>query len=79
MNNIVTIPLPETGYLRIQHIIGDPENDIPALFPVGATTWWNGVKSGKYPPAYQLSAGCTAWKVEDIRELINNIPLKKAA
>lgn len=64
--------LPETGYLRIWHVIGDQEANppIPALIPVGRTTWLNGVKSGKYPKPIKLSERTTAWRVEDIRDLI---------
>lgn len=69
------IALPETGYLRLKHIIGDAKKKIPALIPVGATTWWNGCKSGRFPKPVKLSSGCTAWKVEDIRKLIHDLGL----
>jgi len=65
--------LPETGFLRIQHIIGDSKRNIPALIPVGATTWWNGCKSGRFPKPVKLSSGCTAWRVEDIKKLIADL------
>lgn len=65
--------LPETGYLRLRQIIGDPKADppIPPLIPVSKSTWWAGVKSGRYPaPVHTLGARITAWRVEDIRALI---------
>lgn len=65
--------LPETGYLRIRQIIGDPKNNppIPAIIPVSKSTWWAGVKSGRYPqPIRTLGLRITAWSVESIRELI---------
>jgi prophage regulatory protein len=63
------------GYLRLPQIIGNKkaEPPIPALIPVCSTTWWNGVKSGKYPAAVKLSARTTAWKVEDIIALMDSI------
>ena len=67
------IPLPETGYLRLSQIIGNPKADppIPALIPVSKSTWWDGVKKGRYPqPVRSLGARITAWRVEDIRDLI---------
>ena len=64
--------LPETGFLRLAQIIGDPRANppIPAIIPVGKSTWWAGVKSGRYPAAVKISPRCTAWRVEDIRALI---------
>jgi predicted DNA-binding transcriptional regulator AlpA len=70
--SIISYQLNSTGFLRIWHIIGDPkaEPPIPALLPIGRTSFLNGVKSGKYPRAYKLGDRTTAWKVEDIRALI---------
>jgi predicted DNA-binding transcriptional regulator AlpA len=64
--------LPETGYLRLPQIIGNPKADppIPALIPVSKSTWWEGVKSGRYPAPVKLGPRITAWRVEDIRALI---------
>ena len=68
--------LPETGYLRLAQIIGDPKADppVPPIIPVSKSTWWNGVKEGRYPqPVRTLGTRITAWRVEDIRTLINAI------
>ena len=65
--------LPATGYLRLPHIIGDSKASppIPAVIPVSKSTWWAGVKSGRYPqPVRSLGLRITAWRVEDIRALI---------
>lgn len=65
--------LPETGYLRLTQIIGDPkaEPPIPPVIPVGKSTWWEGVRSGRYPqPVRTLGKRITAWRVEDVRALI---------
>jgi predicted DNA-binding transcriptional regulator AlpA len=62
--------LPETGFLRIRHIIGDAKLKIPALIPVSKTTWWNGCKSGRFPRPIKLGGKCTAWRVEDIKKCI---------
>lgn len=68
--------LPEAGFLRLWQIIGDPKAipPIPALIPVSRSTWWAGVKSGRYPqPVRTLGERITAWRVEDIRELIKRL------
>lgn len=66
--------IPETGLLRLSQIIGDqnanPPN--PPIVPVSKSTWWNGVRSGRYPqPVKHLGDRITAWRAEDIRALIN--------
>lgn len=64
--------LPETGFLRLPQIIGDAnaKPPIPAVIPVSKSTWWAGVKAGRYPKPTKLSARVTAWRIEDIRALI---------
>jgi predicted DNA-binding transcriptional regulator AlpA len=37
---------------------------------IGKTTWWNGVKTGRYPRQIKLGPRTSAWRVEDIRALI---------
>ncbi|MGH1397654.1 MAG: helix-turn-helix transcriptional regulator [Alphaproteobacteria bacterium] len=56
--------LPETGFVRISTIL--------KVFPVSRSTWWAGVKSGKYPKPVKLGEKMTAWRVEDIRALISS-------
>jgi len=72
-NNLPASHLPTFGYLRLHQIIGNPRANppIPAIIPVSKSTWWQGVKDGRYPqPTRTLSARITAWKVEDIRALL---------
>lgn len=67
--------LPETGYLRLWHIIGNPKAvpPIPAIIPVSKSTWWAGVKSGRYPqPVRTLGRRITAWRAEEIYKLIRS-------
>ena len=40
-------------------------------FPVSRSTWWQGVRYGKYPQPVKLSSRCTAWREDDINRLIN--------
>lgn len=65
--------LPAEGYLRLSQIIGNPKSNppTPPIIPVSKSTWWAGVKSGLYPkPVKTLGKRITAWRVEDIRALI---------
>ena len=54
--------IPETGFLRLPQVL--------SVIPLGKTCWWKGVKSGRFPKPVKLSERCTAWRAEDIRELI---------
>ena len=71
MNN-----LPEIGFLRLSQIIGNPKAKppMPALIPVSKSTWWEGVRTGRYPPPIRsLGRRITVWRVEDIRALILSV------
>jgi len=57
--------IPETGFLRLPQVLN--------IIPLGKTSWWEGVRSGRFPKPVKLSARCTAWRAEDIRELIKNL------
>ncbi len=62
--------LPQFGLLRLWQILGNRRKGIPPIIPVSKSSWWAGVKSGKYLKPVKLSARCTCWRVEDIRELM---------
>jgi len=69
------LELPETGYLRLKQIIGDPKATppIPAIIPVSKSSWYAGVKAGIYPKSCKLSLRTSAWTVESIRTLIEEL------
>ena len=69
-------PLPVTGFVRLPQIIGDKkaEPPIPPIIPVSKSTWWAGVRNGRYPAAVKtLGPRITAWRVEDIKDLIKEL------
>lgn len=70
-----SVSLPEIGFLRLCQIIGNPDASppIPALIPVCRTSFLNGVKSGIYPKPVKLGERTTAWRVQDIKELITKL------
>lgn len=67
--------LPSTGYLRLWQIIGDPYAQPPIIpiLPVSKSTWWAGVKIGRFPAPVKLSTRITAWRAEDIKELLSTL------
>jgi prophage regulatory protein len=69
--------LPTTGFVRVQQLIGRPAKEatkkspakdaIPGIIPISPATLWRKVKVGEFPKPVKLSAGVTAWRVEDVR------------
>lgn len=40
--------------------------------PVSKSTWWAGVKSGRFPQPVKLGPRITAWRAEEIQTLVAN-------
>ena len=57
--------LPEVGYLRLSQILN--------IIPISKSAWWEGCRSGLYPNPVKLGPRTTAWRVEDIRDLMERI------
>jgi prophage regulatory protein len=60
--------LPETGFVRLKGILA-PHGPIP----VSRSTWWAGVANGRFPKPVKLGPRITAWRVEEIRALVEQI------
>jgi len=58
---------PSTGLVRLAQILA-PAGPIP----VSKSTWWQGVKEGRFPQPQKLGPRTTVWKVEDIRALFED-------
>lgn len=63
MSNFTELPV--TGFLRLSSIIA-PNGPIP----VSKSTWWAGIKDGRFPRPVKLGSRISVWRVEDIRALI---------
>ena len=40
------------------------------LIPVSKSTWWAGVRSGRFPKPLRLGDRCTVWRQRDIEKLV---------
>ena len=58
----MSVELPSEGFVRLRTVL--------AVFPVNRWEWRRGVKAGRYPAPVRLSPRVHAWKVADIRALI---------
>ena len=61
--------LGQQGFVRLPTIL--------KLIPVGRSTWWAGVKSGRFPKGVKLGRNTTAWRVEDIKKLMESFEDEK--
>jgi predicted DNA-binding transcriptional regulator AlpA len=59
--------LPETGFVRIREIVRPN-----GVLPIARSTWWAGVKSGRFPAPAHIGR-LAVWRVEEIRALIDRI------
>ena len=58
---------PDTGLVRLSQILAPP-----GPIPLSPSTWWAGVKEGRFPKPVKLGPRITAWRAEDIRTLIEH-------
>lgn len=63
---------PAVGFVRLPQIVGDPKANppIPPLIPIGKSTWWTWVRTGKAPAPVKLGPRTTAWRAEDVLALV---------
>ena len=57
--------LPAQGFIRLAIIL--------SLIPISKSAWWEGCRAGRFPQPVKLGPRTTAWRVEDIRDLIDRL------
>jgi prophage regulatory protein len=57
--------LGELALLRLPQVL--------AILPISRSTWWDGVKRGRFPAPVRIGPRTTAWRASDIRELIASL------
>ena len=62
---VPTAHFPTSGFLRLEGVL--------KVFPVSKSTWWAGVKTGRYPKPVKLSRRASAWRESDISALCASI------
>lgn len=55
-------PAEDDVLLRIDQVL--------AMVPIGRSTWWAGIRAGKFPEPVKLGYRTSAWRRSDIRRLI---------
>lgn len=57
------------GFVRLPEVL--------KIIPVGRSSWWEGVKSGRFPESVKLGPRTTAWRAEDINNLVKDLSNQK--
>ena len=61
----MTTSLPQEGFAKLSVVL--------AVVPVCRAKWYAGIKSGLYPKPVRLDGRNVAWRVNDIRAVIQRI------
>lgn len=71
----VATTLPAEGYVRLSDIVGDAKSNPPrrGVLPIGRSTFWAGIRQGKYPPPVKLGARTAVWDVSTVRRMLETI------
>ena len=59
-------PVDPRALLRLKQVL--------RLCPIGASTWWDGVRRGRFPKPVKLGPKTTAWRASDVLALIDSLP-----
>ena len=70
MTQRVPPTLPATGFMRLSQVL--------QFVPICKTKWYAGIKSGIYPRPIALGPRTAAYRVEDIRALIERLGAQAA-
>jgi len=57
--------LPATGFIKLPQVL--------EIIPVSRSTFLNKIKSGEFPQAIKLSERSVAWRVSDIKALVEKL------
>ena len=60
--------LPETGFVRLATVL--------ALIPIGKSSWWEGIKKGRFPKPIKLGPRTTAWRLR-ISVTLSSTPFRQ--
>ena len=62
----------ESKNVEADRILRLPE--VLKLYPLGRSSWLNGVREGKFPASIKLSKRCVGWRYSEIVKLIEGGP-----
>ena len=54
--------LPAEGFVRLEKVL--------EVIPVSKSTWFRGIQAGRYPKPVKLGVRASAWRVDEVRDMI---------
>lgn len=63
--------LPDAAVVRLPAVL--------ALVGVSRATWWNGIKSGRFPKQIEIGPNMVGWRVGDIRAVLASMQQRESA
>jgi predicted DNA-binding transcriptional regulator AlpA len=64
-------PLPDEGFVRLPSVL--------AVLGISKTSFYAGIKKGRFPQGKLLSERCRVWNSQEIRNLLSQIENESAA
>ena len=61
----MSVTIPPTGFLRLVQVL--------SIVPLSKTTWFEGVRAGRYPKPVKIGLRASAWRAEDIIALVERL------
>lgn len=59
----------DNALMRQSQILGDKKKGIRPVIPVSPSTWWAGIRSGRFPKPIKLGPKTTCWRAREIYEI----------
>jgi len=72
--NTPNIRFHDLKFLYLKDIVGDKKKGIDGILPISRSTWFAGIKAGKYPKPTHISTRRVAWKYTEIVNLVYSFP-----
>ncbi len=57
--------IPDFGFMRLPQVL--------QVIPVSRTTWYDGIREGRFPKGIKITGNIVGWKVSDIKNLVQKI------
>lgn len=62
---LTIIALPQEGFVRLPMVL--------QVLGISRSSFWAGIKEGRFPKPIKLGPRISAWQVDDIRQLISRL------